>query len=98
MSESELGFSVAATRQNAGSVVVSLPAWADPLAGGAKVPASTARASVIVVSGSFSAARASHDVPAAARLFATAARISAHTPPVRILVIAAPLSLLALAW
>jgi hypothetical protein len=51
-------------RQNAGSVTTGAVGVAAPEAGGAKVPASTARATVIVVSGSFNDPNASHEAPA----------------------------------
>src|SRR5713226_9542306 len=69
ISESLIGFNVAATRQNANSVLnaraaagaeVAAPAGA----GGVKAPAETVCASVIVVFGSVSDARPSHDAAA----------------------------------
>jgi hypothetical protein len=70
MSESVDGFSVAATRQNAGRPLAACTkvagAGVPPAAIGiVNAPASTARASVIVVFGSASDARLSHVWPAA---------------------------------
>src|SRR6202049_3150350 len=70
MSESVDGFSVAATRQNAGRSLTActkaVGAGVPPAAMGiVNAPASTARASVIVVFGSASDARLSHVWPAA---------------------------------
>src|SRR6476620_1427303 len=58
MCDSGVGVSVAATRQNAG-VFIGAAVAAAP--GTRNVPASTAVAAVIVTSGSFNAASASHD-------------------------------------
>ena len=58
ISESRVGFSVAATRQNAGRAREASAA----LPGGVKGPASTACASVIVAFGSASIDRAAHGV------------------------------------
>src|SRR6266571_7329663 len=70
MSESLDGFSAAATRQNAGRLRKACTAAGrgavPPTGGGVNAPASTAVANVIVVPGSVSDARLSHDrVPAA---------------------------------
>src|SRR5688572_18025619 len=62
MSESLVGFSVAATRQNAGSAVKSLES---PGASGLNAPACTGAATVIVARGSAIFARSLHE-PAAA--------------------------------
>src|SRR6185295_9294653 len=71
MSESLVGFNVAATRQNAGSVANAPaparppPAGPRPPAGGVKAPAATGCAMVTAVSGSASEARRSHEVASA---------------------------------
>src|ERR1700722_5899075 len=68
ISESLDGFSVAAIRQNAGRVANPSPPWPPPRAprapGWMKPPAGTASARVIVVLGSASEARLSHEAPA----------------------------------
>src|SRR6185436_10975290 len=61
MSESGDGFSVASTRQNAGRSANGLPPPRPPRAGGAKAPAATGVAAVIVASGSLRDESASHD-------------------------------------
>src|SRR5215831_12637256 len=60
MSESFVGFTVTATRQNAGRSADALPPPRPPPFAGVKAPAATACADVIVVSASFSEARLSH--------------------------------------
>src|SRR5437667_138555 len=60
ISESLVGFIVAATRQNAGRSANALPPPLPPPPAGTKPPAATACAVVIVVSGSFSVERLSH--------------------------------------
>ena len=72
MSESDVGLIVAATRQKAGSVLYACPPPPPP-AGGENAPAATDCAIVIVVSGSFSADRLSHE-PAAVN-----ASVETHT-------------------
>src|SRR5438046_2705092 len=68
MSESLVGFSVAATRQNAGSALNAAPGPRPPrAAGGVNSPAPTGCASVMVVSGNASDARLSQVAAAAAR-------------------------------
>src|ERR1051326_7648846 len=66
MSESVVGFRVAATRQNSGRSLYGLAPPPPPCRapGVENCPAGTTLATVIVVSGSFSAARLSHDVDA----------------------------------
>ena len=59
MSESFVGFTVAAIRQNAGRSANCAPPPRPPPPAGAKAPAATACADVIVVSASFNAARLS---------------------------------------
>src|SRR6266545_6297005 len=86
ISESLDGLSVAAMRQNAGRSRNAPPA-AGPVAGagGMNAPASTTRASVMVVLGSAIDVRLSHDAAASsARLPIAVASKSAHSPPVRI--------------
>src|SRR5438128_792539 len=85
MSESADGFSVAATRQNAGRSLTACTMPGDTVApagiGGLNAPASTACATVIVVVGSASEARLSHDraaVAVSARLSAAAVREKAR--------------------
>src|SRR6476620_1932607 len=60
ISESFVGFIVAATRQNAGRSAKGLAPPRPPRPAGAKAPAATASAVVIVVSVNFSEARLSH--------------------------------------
>src|SRR5258705_176212 len=85
MSESLDGCRVAATLQNARDTLNDRPApSAGPLAEGSvgtNAPAPTARARVIVASGSFSDANPSHDsVALTGGAFINAASSSAHNP------------------
>src|ERR1700693_622070 len=95
MSESEDGFSVAATRQNAGR---SLTACAKAVGGGVppavmgivSAPASTVCASVIVVFGSASDARLSHAWPSAWAATGAATNRAAAAVPVKKLLMRSP--------
>ena len=75
MSESDDGVSVAATRQNPGSFLNACPP--PPAAGGVNPPAATVWANVMVVLGSFSDDRLSHE-PAAAGASVETQRVT-HT-------------------
>ena len=78
MSESGVGLIVAATRQKAGSVAYTCPPSPGVgLVGGENAPATTDCAIVMVVSGSFSADRLSHE--AAADTGAIETQTAAHT-------------------
>src|SRR5712691_10752933 len=65
MSESLVGFRVAATRQNAGNALNVWAAVGPPRPGAAKAPDPTTWASVMVVFGSVNDATPSHDAPTA---------------------------------
>src|SRR5438105_1771999 len=80
MSESAVGFSVAATRQKAGSTRVAAAFWPGAVNG----PASTACASVIVAFGSASFDSDAHDGAAASVVMPVrnTASSSAHRPAV----------------
>src|ERR1044071_5882131 len=67
MSESGVGFTVAAIRQKAGRSLNCAPPPRPPPPAGAKAPAATVWAMVTVASGSFRAARLSHGDAAAAK-------------------------------
>jgi hypothetical protein len=77
MSESELGVSVAATRQKAGSALKTLGPRPDP-AGGVNAPASTVCASMMAVFGECSEARSAQ--VAASADCATKTRIGSFIP------------------
>src|SRR5262245_60593149 len=84
MSESCVSFSVAATRQNAGNAR-NASARAD--AGGAKAPASTVTASVIVVNGHAACTRRSHgNAVASERADISAAKIRDKDAAARIFI------------
>src|SRR5437867_8378614 len=67
ISESPVGFNVAAIRQNAGRSLNCAPPPRPPPPAGANAPAATACADVTVVSGSFSEERLSHGAADAGR-------------------------------
>src|ERR1051326_5076966 len=77
ISESLVGFKVAATRQNAGRSLNCAPPPRPPPPAGAKAPAATVWAMVTVAFGSFRAARLSHGDAAAAKAVNT--RINNNT-------------------
>src|SRR5262245_60889592 len=75
MSESVVGATVAATRQNAGTSGIAWAAWL-PAAGGVNDPAGTSWAMVIVVLGSLSAAASASQPTAGVWPNATAGKAS----------------------
>src|SRR5262245_39078159 len=78
MSESGVGFTEAATRQNAGRSLNGAPPPRPPPPAGANAPAATDCASVIVVSGSFSEARLSHGAADTGRTLKTRTKTKAN--------------------
>src|SRR5262249_31270426 len=88
ISDSGVGFSVAATRQNAGTSANALPPPRPPPPAGANAPAATLCASVIVASGNLREERLSHDAAETGSALKT--RMN-NTADKRILVIVASL-------